>query len=270
MAVITSELMDIPFAHAYALNAGGQTLVKVGDTSTVYPLASVTKLLMAWSTLVAVQRGFISLGDPAGPEGATIRHLLAHASGLPAESRDAQFGIEKRRVYSNAGFEILGDAVAEATGTDIGRWIEESVIEPLGMTTADVPGSVARSGRASIDDLLILGQELLHPTLISDALSTEAVTPQFPNLAGVVPGYGRHNPCPWGLGLEIRGTKNPHWTAPDAPATTFGHFGVSGSFLWVDREHDATAAFLGSQEFGPWHKEQWSQLNAQLQGLVNA
>ncbi|MDK8300454.1 MAG: serine hydrolase, partial [Actinomycetaceae bacterium UMB1218B] len=93
MAVITSELMDIPFAHAYALNAGGQTLVKVGDTSTVYPLASVTKLLMAWSTLVAVQRGFISLGDPAGPEGSTIRHLLAHASGLPAESRDAQFGV---------------------------------------------------------------------------------------------------------------------------------------------------------------------------------
>ena len=30
MAVITSELMDIPFAHAYALNVGGQTLVKVG------------------------------------------------------------------------------------------------------------------------------------------------------------------------------------------------------------------------------------------------
>ena len=54
-------------------------------------------------------------------------------------------------------------------------------------------------------------------------------------LAGVLPGYGRQTPNDWGLGCEIRDHKSPHWTAPENSPETFGHFGQSGSFLWVDR-----------------------------------
>ena len=85
MTLIFDSPVDIPFAHAYALVARGDRLVEVGQTYEVRPLASVTKLCTSWSVLVAVERGLLSLDDPAGPEGATVRHLLAHASGLPFE-----------------------------------------------------------------------------------------------------------------------------------------------------------------------------------------
>lgn len=260
--------IDIPFPHALALWAGGKIVHEQGDLSKRYPLASVTKLCTAWSALVAVERGLCSLDDPAGPEGSTIRHLLAHASGLPYESREPQFSVAKRRVYSNAGFEVLGEVLEEASGSPIERWIEEAVFEPLGMTTAELVGSPAWAGVASVEDLLILGREMLEPTLISPELAQEAMTPQFPELVGVVPGYGRHAPCPWGLGIEIRGNKSPHWTGPSFPAGTVGHFGVSGSFLWVDRTHGATCAFLGTEKFGAWHKEHWSTMNEELLALI--
>lgn len=268
MTLIFDSPVDIPFAHAYALVARGDRLVEVGQTHEVRPLASVTKLCTAWSVLIAVERGLLALDDPAGPEGATVRHLLAHASGLPFESREAQFAPGKRRVYSNAGYEVLGDLVEEATGTPIGRWVEETLFEPLGMSSAEIPGTPAASGLGSVEDLLVLGEELLHPSLLSAELAHEARTVQYPELAGVVPGYGRHTPCPWGLGPEIRGAKSPHWTANDAPPSIFGHFGVSGSFLWVDPENEAVGVFLGERDFGPWHKENWSVLNGALLELV--
>lgn len=258
----------IPFEHSYAIARKGAVLLRVGDTRKIWPLASVTKLATAWAVLVASERGYINLDDPAGPAGATVRHLLAHASGVPFDSPQPQFAPEKRRVYSNAGYEILGEVIEAATGTPIGRWIEESVFEPLGMSGAQVPGSPAASGIACVDDLLALGTEMLSPRLITPALAAEARTAQFPQLAGLVPGYGRHTPCPWGLGPEIRGEKAPHWTAFDASPTTCGHFGVSGSFLWVDPENDIVCAFLGAENFGPWHKEHWSHLNTQLLHLA--
>jgi CubicO group peptidase (beta-lactamase class C family) len=45
--------------------------------------ASVTKLATAVAMLVAAEEGLVDLDEPAGPPGSTLRHLLAHASGLP-------------------------------------------------------------------------------------------------------------------------------------------------------------------------------------------
>lgn len=264
------DLVDVPFAHSWALVRASGVVACGGDLSWRRPLASVTKVIAAWSTLVAVQRGLTSLDAPAGPRGSTVRHLLAHASGLPAEAATAQVPPGTRRIYSNAGFDLLGVHLAEVTGTDASRWIEESVVEPLGMSGATVEGSLAHSGVASVEDLVLLASELLHPTLLVPELSAEAVRVQFPDLAGVVPGYGRHTPCPWGLGVEIRGDKVPHWTAPGASPATFGHFGVSGSFIWVDRERGAAAVFLGEESFGPWHKENWATFNQGLLDSVDA
>ena len=105
-------------------------------------------------------------------------------------------------------------------------------------------------------------------TLVGAPLAALAGLSQFPALAGVVPGYGRFTPCPWGLGLEIRGEKAPHWTAPDASARTIGHFGQSGSFVWADRDLGASAAFVGAEPFGQWHHDNWSALNASLLSLA--
>ena len=53
---------------------------------------------------------------------------------------------------------------------------------------------------------------------------------------GVLPGFGRMEPNDWGLGLELRDGKHPHWTGAHNSPGTFGHFGRSGTFLWVDPE----------------------------------
>jgi len=105
---------------------------------------------------------------------------------------------------------------------------------------------------------------------VSADLDAEATHPVFPDLVGVVPGYGRQSPNPWGLGVEIRGDKHPHWTAPTASPWVFGHFGQSGSFLWVDRRLDAAAVFLGAEPFGAWHREHWPALNQAALDLVAA
>ena len=256
------------FDVALVLRVEGDVLYSHGDVDRVFPLASVTKSIVAWSALVAVERGLIGLDDPAGPEGATIRHLLAHASGLPFEGHRPVAAPGKRRIYSNEGFDVLGEVLAGATGMGVAQWVRRSVFEPLGMTTADIPGSPAHAGLASADDLSLFGAELARPTLVSAPLAALAGLSQFPALAGVVPGYGRFAPCPWGLGVEIRGEKSPHWTAPDASARTIGHFGQSGSFVWADRDLGASAAFVGAQPFGPWHHDNWASLNASLLALA--
>ena len=252
------------FDVALVLRVEGDVLYSHGDVDRVFPLASVTKSIVAWSALVAVERGLIGLDDPAGPEGATIRHLLAHASGLPFEGHRPVAAPGKRRIYSNEGFNVVGETIERATGVSVVQWVRASVFEPLGMSSADIQGSPAHAGVASAGDLSLFGAELARPTLVSAPLAALAGLSQFPALAGVVPGYGRFAPCPWGLGVEIRGEKSPHWTAPDASARTIGHFGQSGSFVWADPDLGASAVFVGAQPFGPWHHDNWASLNASL------
>jgi CubicO group peptidase (beta-lactamase class C family) len=84
----------------------------------------------------------------------------------------------------------------------------------------------------------------------------------YPGLDGVLPGYGRQSPNDWGLGCEIRGTKDPHWTAAANSPPTFGHFGQSGSFLWVDPDAGVACASLADTPFGPWAVAAWPRLSA--------
>src|SRR5256885_7873017 len=59
-----------------------RTLALAGDPEWLTRIASVSKLLAGMAALVAVEEGTVDLDEPAGPEGSTVRHLLAHASGL--------------------------------------------------------------------------------------------------------------------------------------------------------------------------------------------
>jgi len=83
----------------------------------------------------------------------------------------------------------------------------------------------------------------------------------FPGLRGVLPGVGRMDPCDWGLGFEIRGRKSPHWTGSRNSPATFGHFGRSGTFLWVDPEAGLALVGLTDREFGPWALDAWPALS---------
>src|SRR5699024_4917811 len=132
-------------------------------------------------------------------------------------------------------------------GTSFAQWTRTAVIEPLELESTTMDGSPAYSATGSTMDVLALGIEMLHPTLISPALGAEARRVAFPGLPGILPGFGRQLNNDWGLGYEIRADKTPHWTAPEANPATFGHFGQSGSFVWVDPGAGLVAAFLGAQ-----------------------
>lgn len=259
------ELAALGFPCTVGLGDAESTLLAEGEDRP-RPLMSVSKPIAALGALVAVARGMVDLDEPAGPPGATVRHLLSHTAGYgfdtPREETLAAPGT--RRIYSNTGFEVLGEHVAEATGHDLPDWIEMTVLQPLGLADLDVDGSPAAGYTGTVADLLAIGREWLAPTLIPRALHAEATAVQLPGLAGILPGYGRQRPNDWGLGVEIRDGKDPHWTAPESSPSTFGHFGQSGSFLWVDPVRGLTAAFLGDEPFGPRHVEHWPALSSAL------
>jgi len=234
----------------------------VGDVDRPYPWASVTKPVTALAALVAVEEGTLDLDEPAGPPGSTVRHLLAHASGLGPEGRTPLSAPGRRRIYSNAGFEWLAELLAQRSGMPFSVYVTDGVLAPLAMAGTVLPqGASPASGlHGPLADLLRLAHELLSPTLISTTTYELAISVAFPGLAGVLPGFGRFEPCDWGLGVEVRGTKHPHWTGDHNTPQTFGHFGQSGSFLWVDPVAGVACAGLADRPFGPWAAEAWPRL----------
>ncbi len=235
---------------------GGAT----GDRAATFPWASVTKLLTALAALVAAEEGVLELDETAGPPGSTVRHLLAHASGLPPDGKVPIAQPATRRIYSNAGFEVLASVAAERAEMPFPDYLRQAVLEPLGLSAA-LDGSPASGVSGTLDDLLALGRELLTPTLIAPETLAEATAVAFPGLVGVLPGFGRMDPNDWGLGFELRDEKRPHWTGERNSLRTFGHFGQSGSFLWVDPEARLACACLCDTPFDDWAKEAWPQLS---------
>jgi CubicO group peptidase (beta-lactamase class C family) len=129
------------------------------------------------------------------------------------------------------------------------------------MNDTDLLGSPAHGATSTIDDLLRFGAELLTPTLVDRSTLAAATTPVFELLGGILPGFGRQEPNPWGLGFEIRGHKTPHWTGPSNSPKTFGHFGRAGTMLWVDPVAGRAAVALTEREFGPWAAHGWPVLS---------
>ncbi|MFZ2529345.1 MAG: serine hydrolase domain-containing protein [Rhodococcus sp. (in: high G+C Gram-positive bacteria)] len=258
-----------PVDHAAAAVVTRDGVVgAIGDTAAVYPLASVTKPLVAYAVLVAVEEGAIELDQPAGPPGSTVRHLLAHASGLAFAERKVQAEPGRKRIYSSAGFEVLADLIAAETGIAFPDYLAEAVFAPLGMRESTLPGPAGHGGHSSVTDLTWFAAELLAPTLISPETLAAATSIQFPGLDGLVPGYGTHKPNDWGLGFEVRGHKNPHWTGSINSPRTFGHFGQSGTFLWVDPEPGVACIVLTNRTFGDWAKPLWPQLSDAVLGEI--
>jgi CubicO group peptidase (beta-lactamase class C family) len=159
------------------------------DSGTVFRIASMTKSFTALAILKLRDEGKLSLDDPAEkwvPELArleypttdspkiTIRHLMSHAEGFPEDNPwgDQQLAVtdeEMNRMmragipfsnapgvayeYSNYGFAILGRIVTKASGMPYRRYISQTILRPLGMTSTtleprDVPaGRIAQGYR---------------------------------------------------------------------------------------------------------------------------
>jgi CubicO group peptidase (beta-lactamase class C family) len=249
---------------AAGVTSPGETVEVWGDVAWCPRIASVTKILVGYAVLLAIEEGSLALDQAAGPPGSTVRHLLAHASGLPFEGQSPIAPPGRRRIYSNTGIEVLGQTLADATGMTVADYLRDGVLVPLGMTATELRRSPAHGAYASVDDLLRFGRELLAPTLVDPTTLAEATTEQFPGLMGIIPGLGRYDPNPWGLSFELKGGKDPHWTAPDGSPRTFGHFGGSGTFLWVDPDAQLACVVLTNRDFGKWAPPLWSTLSSQV------
>lgn len=255
------ESWPVRHVSAAVLDASGTTLDACGDTHRVFPLASVTKLLSAYALLVALEEEAITLDLPAGPQDSTVRHLLAHASGYDFSTDVVRAAPGTRRIYSNTGFDVLGQTLKVNTGIEFADYLSEAVLEPLGMESTRLDGSPAADGESTVSDLCRFAAELQQPTLVTAATLSEATAVQFPSLDGVLPGYGRQRPNDWGLGFELRDSKTPHWTGQGNSPRTFGHFGQSGTFLWVDPDAGLACIALTDRDFGPWAHRPWQEFS---------
>ena len=258
----------VDFVAAGAVDRDGLVFTR-GDTLRAVRLASVSKPVAALAILVAAEEGVVDLDEPAGPPGSTVRHLLAHTSGLPFEGAQPIARPGHRRIYSNGAFRVVADHLAARSEMPFVDYVTAAVCAPLGLGL-DPHGDPGSGMHASLDDVLAIGRELLRPMLVARETLDEMTSVQFPGLAGVLPDHGRFDPLDWGLGVQLN-TPTPSWMGSRVSRQAFGHFGGSGTFLWVDPEAGVACAALTDREFDVWAKEAWPSFSdAILEELESA
>lgn len=259
---LTSD-WPVPHVSAAILRAG-RLVETVGDTERVQRLASISKPMAAWATLVAIEEGIVELDQPVGQPGCTLRHLLAHAGGYAFEGDEPIARPETTRMYSNTGFSLVAQTVETAAGMAFADYLHEAVFVPLGMHSSALRGSAAHGVRSNLSDTCRFVAEVMRPTLIHADTAAEAERIHYPTLGGIVPGVGRYEQCPWGLGFEVRGTKEPHWTGTTNSPRTFGHFGGSGTMFWIDPDRDLALVALADRDYDEWAADalrMWPELS---------
>ena len=253
------DTWPVPTATAAVVAPRGVIAAR-GPSNLVLRWASVTKLFTAYALLIAAEEGVLDLDQPAGPQGSTVRHLLAHASGLPFEGELPIARPGERRIYSNAGFDLLGELLAAKAEMPFSAYLQAAVLDPLGLGGTELRGRPSEGLHGPLADLAAFGEQVLVPTLVAPETLAEATEVAFPGLVGVLPGLGRQEPNDWGLGFELKDAKRPHWTGARNSPRTFGHFGGAGTFLWVDPDAQVACACLTDREFDDWALEAWPPL----------
>jgi CubicO group peptidase (beta-lactamase class C family) len=274
LSSILATIDEWPVPHAAAAVVHHETVVAThGEIDRVFRLASISKVITAWTCLIAVEEGSVSLDDAVGPPGSTLRHCLAHAAGYGFDTSSPIMGVGKRRIYSNTGIETAAKHVAERTGLMFADYMNEAIFEPLAMHDTSLKASPAYAVFSTIHDMTLFMKELMGPTLVSHATAQDAITVQYPELGGIIPGLGSYKPNPWGLGIEIRDGKQPHWTGTLNSPQTFGHFGGSGTMMWIDPKINTGLIALTDLDFDKWPSEAltaWSSLSdAVIRSLTN-
>ena len=166
----------------------------------------------------------------------------------------------ERRIYSNVGYEALAEHIAQRAETPFADSLASGVLQPLGMQ-AELRGSPAADLHGSLDDLVRVRARAPAPDPRrggdSGGGDDGAVLRPRGRAAGLRP--LRSEP----LGPRLRAARR-QVTALDRAGKsprTFGHFGGSGTFLWVDPERGLALGVLTDLEFGDWAKEAWPRLS---------
>lgn len=253
------QVTDWPVDHVAAAIITESGADHVGDIDRPFRLASLSKPMTAWAIMVAVEEGVIDLDEPvrhvAAPEGSTMRHLLSHAAGFGFDGAAAVAPIERRRMYSNTGIERAAHELAAAAAMPFDRYLDEALFQPLTLAGTELRGSPAHAIWSTLGDMIAFVDEMRRPAILARTTVDEMIRPQFPSLAGIVPDVGRFDPCPWGLGVEVRGDKSPHWMGRANSNATFGHFGGAGTMMWVDPLADIGVVALTDRPFDEWRDD---------------
>jgi CubicO group peptidase (beta-lactamase class C family) len=244
----------VEFAAAGVVDSAGVVSTH-GDPGRAVRLASVSKPVAALALLIAAEEAVVDLDEPAGPPGATVRHLLAHSSGLPFEGAEPIARPGHRRIYSNEAFRVLARHLEQRAEMPFAEYVRDAVCVPLALTL-DPAGDPGSGMHASLADVLAIGHDLQEPRLLAPETRDEMVAVQFPGLSGVLPDHGRFDPLDWGLGVQLN-TRPPSWMGTRTSPRTYGHFGGSGTFLWIDPDAHVVCAALTTRGFGDWAKEAW-------------
>ncbi len=187
-----------------------------------------------------------------------------------------------RRVqYGNVGYGLLALIVERHSGQPFPAALEALVLAPLGVegylgaelprppaVLADVRSSHTGTALEPFNSAFWRSLALPWAGLVTNAAGAlglaraflglpagflssgtlaEATSNQTGDLGGgfVPPLFWE--PCPWGLGPELRGAKAPHWAPPEAGPDSFGHSGASGCVAWADPAAGVAWALLGSR-----------------------
>lgn len=256
---VLSLVDDWPVDHVAAAIVTPDSVATVGDADRRFRLASLSKVLTSWATMIAHEERTVDLDAVVArddvPQGATLRHLLSHAAGLPFEGDEPVAGIEQRRIYSNTGIERVASIVEDASAMPFEQYLREAVFAPLGMNASALRGSPAHSVVSTVTDMAAFLHEMIDPRLIASETWTDVVSIQYPDLAGIVPGVGSFDPCPWGLGAEVKGDKSPHWMGRANTPTAFGHFGGAGTMMWAEPDAAVGVVALTDRPFDQWSIE---------------
>lgn len=264
---------------------------------TVFDLASLTKpIATATALMVLVERGVVALDDPLAryvPEcgkGAkrsiTLRQLLLHVSGFPADIAKEDFGQGRaeaiRRIcnvplrgvpgavsiYSDLGFILLEEVMRRATSRDLSTFADETIFAPLGMHDTGFLPSDALKKRAAWTELVdgvwrvgvvhdprafLLGGVAGHAGLFSTA-DNLALYARAVLGGGAVDGRrvlsARSTAsmiAPHDVPRSIRAlgwAVQSEWRGEGLSPRAIGHFGFTGTSLWIDPDKDLFVTVL--------------------------
>jgi CubicO group peptidase (beta-lactamase class C family) len=207
-----------------------------------------------------------------------------------------------RRRYTNAGYELAGRLLSDAAGMPAARYLHEAVIEPLGLDASLglAPADAARTATVREPGLLAPGEPLFNSprfraaahaasggfasarayaaflhclllrgrapggALLAAETVDEMLATQFGELPGGVALVAQWDACPWGLGFDVRGTRQPHWAGGSVSPSANTHFGASGTLAWLDRERGIGLVALANRgSYSGWAMRSggWSTLS---------
>lgn len=281
---------------------------------TPFDLASITKLFTASAVLRAVADGRLALDDSvgdhltefkgSGKESVSVRHLLTHASGLPALIR--LFGPEAPEgdpwatilrmplerepgacvVYSDVGFMVLGRLVETVYGTPLRAAVQESVLDPLELrgtgfgpcfgapATERDPWRARRiQGEVHDENCWVLGGASGHAGLFGPARDVASLASAY------LEDEGRFLPRPLAaVAVAEQAVSNGErrglgWKlrSPDPAASersfsvqSFGHYGFTGTAVWTDPTRRVTVVLLTNRVYFGRSSEDIQRLRRQV------